>query len=103
MIMSSMYICPLIAVRGEINGARRSDGNRTVPGRLFIIERYPPGLCSPSVRRLDGGIPVTGRFRDERLHKNRPGAVRFLEASSGHRTGPGRSTDNELTGSPKAQ
>ena len=62
MIMSSRYICPPIAVRGDINAARRSDGNRTVPGQLFIIERYPPGLYSPSVLRLDGGIPVNGRF-----------------------------------------
>ena len=60
--MSSRYICPPIAVRGEINAAQRSDGNRTVPGRLFIIERYPSRLRSPSVRRLDGGIPVTERF-----------------------------------------
>ena len=42
MIMSSRYICPPIAVRGEINAARQSNGNRTVLGRLFIIERYLP-------------------------------------------------------------
>ena len=54
MIMSSRYICPPIAVRGEVNAARRSDGNRTVPGRLFIIERYPPGLRSGSARPPSG-------------------------------------------------
>ena len=99
MIMLSRYICPPIAVQREINAV----GSRTVPGRLFIIEQYPPGLRSPSVRCPDGGILVTRQFRDECLHKNRPGAVRFLEASSCHRTGPGQSPGDELTGSPMAQ
>ena len=90
MIMSSRYICPPIAVRGEINAARRSDGNRTVPGRLFIIERYHPGFARPPSGAWTEAFRSLDDFEMNVFHKNRPGAVRFMEASSGHRTGPGR-------------
>ena len=63
--MWSRCICPPIAVRGEISSARRSDGNRTMPGQLFTIEWYPPGLRSGSARPPSGAWTEAFRSPDD--------------------------------------
>ena len=66
--MSSGYICPPIAVRGEINAARRSDGNRTVPGRFTGPSESPLTHRPGSVRALSGDRtmpPEIGRRPDD--------------------------------------